>query len=94
MNNMLKQEGFEILIASPSDYEQLVAEIYFDGRFVALVSQERGPGQFDIETPGTNLDEKQIIRKVEWDGFCMAKEEACEQLSGKKVGRASTFPNV
>jgi len=81
---MLKGTGFETLIASPPDYDELVAEIYFDGLFVALVSQERGKGLFDIETPGQNLLEKEVARKVDAAGFKKAVEEACQRLKGEK----------
>ena len=81
---MLKGKGFETMIASPSDYDELVAEIYYDGLFVALVSQERGKGLFDLETPGPNLIEKEITRKVDAEGFKKAVEEACQRLKGEK----------
>ena len=77
---MLKKQGFEILIASPSDYERLVAEIYFDGKFIALVSQERGIDIFDIETPGSNLIEKEVMRKFDLHGFQKIIEEARQRL--------------
>jgi hypothetical protein len=82
---MLKRKGFETILASPPDYDRLVAEIYYEGLFVALVSQERGNGLFDIETPGPNLIEKKIMRKVDADGFRKAVEEACQRLGGKKA---------
>ena len=81
---MLKGRGFETMIASPSDYDELVAEIYYDGLFVALVSQERGKGLFDIETPGPNMIEKEIMRKVDADGFEKAVEEARQRLRGER----------
>ncbi len=70
------------MIASPPDYDELVAEIYYNGLFVALVSQERGKGIFDIETPGANLIEMEVVRKVDADGFTKAIEVACQQLKG------------
>jgi len=84
MTIMLKGRGFETMIVSPLDYDELVAEIYFDGRFVALVSQERGKELFDIETPGLDLIEKEVTRKVEAEGFRKAIEEACQRLKGEK----------
>ena len=77
---MLKGKGFEMMIVSLPDYDELVAEIYYDGLFVALVSQERGKGLFDIETPGPNLIEMEVIRKVDANGFKNALEEACQRL--------------
>jgi hypothetical protein len=82
---MLKGKGFETILASPSEYERVVAEIYYDGLFVALVSQERGEGVFDLETPGTNLVENRILRKVNVAGFKQVVEEACQRLRGNKA---------
>jgi hypothetical protein len=79
---VLKGKGFQILIASPPDYEQVIAEIYYDGLVVAQVSQERGHGLFDLETPGPELVEGEVIRKVELQGFCKTVNEACDRLRG------------
>lgn len=84
---MIKGIGFEIMIASPPNYDELVAEIYYDGLFVALVSQERGKGLFDIETPGVNLIEKEVMRKVDADGFMRAVTVACQRLKGEQATR-------
>jgi hypothetical protein len=45
---MLTKNGFD----SDPDHERLVCEIYFDGLFFALISQERAAGLYDLETPG------------------------------------------
>lgn len=82
---MLKGKGFETMIASHPDYDELVCEIYYDGLFAALISQERGKGLFDIETPGPNLIEKEVVRKVDADGFKKAFEEACQRLKGERA---------
>jgi hypothetical protein len=81
---MTKPTGFEILLASPSDRSGLVAEIYYDGKFVALVTQERGTGQFDVETPGLDVVQHDVIRQVDARGFVAAIDVACERLSGRK----------
>ena len=73
---MINKQGFETVIASPPAYNQLVAEVYYNGLFVALVSQERGPGVFDIETPSPEELEWAITHKVELDGFLTAIQEA------------------
>ncbi len=39
---MLKNKGFEILISSDLQFEELCSEIYFDGEFVALITREEG----------------------------------------------------
>jgi hypothetical protein len=78
---MLKCQGFEILMASPPDYARLVAEVYFDGKFVALISQERGPELYDVETPTPDMDGSQIARRVDAQGLIAAITVACERLS-------------
>jgi hypothetical protein len=78
-----KNQGFEVILASPPEYEALTAEIFFDGKFVALVSQERGLDQLQFEIPGTGLDEDKIARKVDLKGFLQTVEIACKRLRGE-----------
>lgn len=80
---MLKNVGFEFLLASPPAYDRLVAEIYYDGKFVASVSQERGPGLFEVELPGGNLVESRVLRRVDLDGFIAALKVASQRLTDK-----------
>jgi hypothetical protein len=75
--------GIEILLASPPDHFGLVAEIYYNGKFVALVAQERGPGQFDVKTPGVDVVEREVTRQVDARGLVTAIESACERLGGR-----------
>ncbi|MBS1910960.1 MAG: hypothetical protein JST22_03145 [Bacteroidetes bacterium] len=81
----MRTKSFETVISSPADYDELVAEIYYDGLFVALVSQERGKGLFDIETPGSNVVEAEVLRRVDAEGFKRAVDEACQRLKGKAL---------
>jgi len=39
---MIKGKGFEIIISSDAQYENICSEIYFDGEFVAIITQEDG----------------------------------------------------
>jgi hypothetical protein len=78
---MLKNVGFEILLASLPEYNWLVAEVYYDGKFVALVNQERGPRLFEVEMPGCNLVESRVLRRVDLDGFVTSLMTACQRLS-------------
>jgi hypothetical protein len=81
---MLNQKGFETVIASPAEYDRLLAEIYHDGLFVAQISQERGEGVFDLETPSPDLVEDMLTRKVDLRDFLRAVEEACQRLRGER----------
>lgn len=40
---------FKILISSDSNYEELCAEIFFNGQFVGIVTQEQGLENLKIE---------------------------------------------
>jgi len=81
----MKQHGFEITVASLPEYERLVAEIYCDGLFFALISQEGAEGVFQVETPDAGLS--LITRRVELEGFLRAIEHAREKLLTRPVGR-------
>jgi hypothetical protein len=81
---MKEQKGFNYLIADDSDHERVFCEIYYDNLFIALVSQERGDGLFDLETPGPGLVEEGIMRKVDVPGFLDAVEIACRRLRGEQ----------
>ncbi|VHO05346.1 hypothetical protein [Candidatus Rhabdochlamydia sp. T3358] len=39
---MIKAKGFDIIISSDTQYEELCAEIYFNREFVAIITQEQG----------------------------------------------------
>ena len=74
--------GFEVILASPPEHEELTAEIYFDGKFVALISCDHGLDHLQIETPSTGLDEGRVSRQVELEGFLRAVEVARRRLQG------------
>ncbi len=74
---------FSVVLSSDSNYDALIAEICVDGKLVAIVSQERGPGLFDIETPGPLRRENEICRKADLIGFKEAVELACKRLEGE-----------
>ena len=38
MNN----SGIELLLSSDCDYEELTVEMYYDGKFIALLNQDNG----------------------------------------------------
>ena len=79
---MLEKNGFEIVIASPPEYDNLVAEIYYNEKFVALVNQEGNLTRYELEFPGTDLLESEITRRVEWRDFKLTVDQACKRLSG------------
>lgn len=74
---------FSTLIASDPDHEKVYAEIYFGEKFVALISQEAGPESLMLELPGCELDQEQIIRNVNLEGFIVALRSAADRLLGR-----------
>lgn len=48
---------FRIQVCSDVDYEKLIAEVYVDEKFVALVNQERGDGVLEVVFPGPSQNE-------------------------------------
>lgn len=79
----VQSKGFEVVLASPPEYEELTAEIFFDGKFVALVNQERGLDQLELEIPSRDTAEKYLARKVKLSGFLEAVKTAEDRLRGK-----------
>lgn len=45
----LKAQDFEVNIGSDEDYEDLIAEVLYQGEFVCLISQETGFDDLNIE---------------------------------------------
>lgn len=76
----MKSAGLKIIIADLPDYRELVAEIYLDGKFVALISQEIKPGCFCIETPPNDCVESEVLRRVDLIQFQEAIAEGCKRL--------------
>lgn len=74
---------FGVMIASPSDYENLVAEIYYGDYLVALITAEGGLDNLALETPGVDLAQECVARKVDLRGFLQAVEVACQRLRGE-----------
>lgn len=73
-------EPFKIIIASPPEYEELVAEIYIQGKYVALLSRERGDRELDIEFDLSSLEKG---KKIDFDLFNRALEVARQRLLGE-----------
>lgn len=76
-------ERYRVMIASDAEHEKVFAEIYFDDKFVALVSQEGGLDQKILEFPGTGLDESVILREVGLDDFQQLLDLAVRKLDNE-----------
>ena len=75
-------ERIKILVCSDTEYEQLIAEIYIDGKFIALLSQENGADDLQLEFPDRAQNFAIISRKVDCSLLRIGIEAAQTQLVG------------
>ena len=78
-----RRVGFETIIASPYEYEELVAEMYLDGKFIGQITKEKGEDQMEIEFGDSQADTDAICRKVNLDGFLECVQTARDRLAGR-----------
>jgi hypothetical protein len=75
-----------IQICSDVDYKKLVAEIYSDERFVALLSQDDGVDHLKIEFPEAH----NALRAVQLEWLL----DAIEKAKAKLLGPADAAPKT
>jgi hypothetical protein len=73
-------QGFDFTIADDCEHEKVFVEIYYNEKFVALISQEHGLDDLEIEFPGTNLVESLITRRVPLKDFLDLVNQAATRL--------------
>jgi len=76
-------DEYKIIIASDFEHEKVFAEIYKNGKFIALVSQENGIDNLEIEFPDNSVDQSLILRKINYDSFFNALIHSKLILKGK-----------
>lgn len=77
--------NFSIDVGSDQDHERLVADIYFCGRYVCSVTEERGPGKFDLEiNPSAPGVESIRGARCPLDGILEAIDVAATRLKAMK----------
>lgn len=69
----------KVILSSDSNYDDLVAEIYIDDKYVALVGFKED--NFFVETPSHHLKEDVILRKIPYDIFIELLNIAKEKLN-------------
>ena len=70
----------EILISSDCNYDNLVAEIYIDNKYIALVGYDE-KDVFFVETPNVNMiNDELITHTINYDLFIELLEEAKNSL--------------
>lgn len=73
----------KVTVCSDQDYDELIAEIYHDEKFVALISQEKGRNKLYVEFPGPDNIEEMVVKKVSLDWLQDALEKAKIELIGE-----------
>jgi len=76
----MNDSGIEILLSSDSDYEELTAEILYNGKFIALLNQDGGVENLRIEFPATDVEEDMVLRQID-----LATFEKGLELAKKKI---------
>ncbi len=79
----MKNSNIEVLLSSDSSYEELTAEIFLDGKFIALLNQDDGVDNLIIEFPDKNVVEDMVLRKINLDDFERCLELAKQRIRGK-----------
>jgi len=80
---MENNSRLKIIIASDVDYEHLIAEIYCDDEYIALVQQEEGKDKLKIEFSPTIK-----VLDVEWVRDAISKAE--QQLVGDEYNKSDS----
>ena len=74
---------FKIIIASDDIHEKVFAEIYYHEKYVALINQEKGIDELELEFPDCdNIDLQFIIRIIPLNEFINLIQEARLKLEG------------
>ena len=80
MNN----SGIELLLSSDCDYEELTVEIYYDGKFIALLNQDNDLDTLSIEFPASEVANEIIFFMLRFADLVLSKHEAL--LRGQVIG--------
>lgn len=73
------------MLASPPEYEDLVAEIYFEGKFLGQLVREGEGNGVSLELADHACDQRMICRKVAIVGFLDAIRDAFQKLTGESL---------
>lgn len=71
---------YHITVGSLPDYEDLVAEIYINDKFVGLICQEKAEGQFLLELAPTDGKEPTIVDLTVFENAVTEAKEKLHKL--------------
>ena len=79
----MKNSGIELLLSSDYRYEEITVEMYYDGKFIALLNQDDGLDNLKIEFPSPlEFHEDNILRKMDLAVFEQALILAKKRIQG------------
>lgn len=81
MSHEVNMSAYQIQICSDVEYEELIAEVYIGGKFVAIVSHEHPADGYFVEFPGADQNEATTLRKMEISILLAALAEARAKLN-------------
>lgn len=79
MTEMSPNPKLEITIFSDPKHDEVVAEVYCDGKFVAFIDQDEGPNHLKLVFPDES-DPAIVTRSVYLDWFLDAVQKAKDTL--------------
>jgi endonuclease YncB( thermonuclease family) len=85
VNYLLNKEPIEVLLSSDDNYNELVVEIFYNGKFVALVHQKNGIENLVIEFSNLHIQKELILKEINFSTF-----EKALQLAKKRLLNIST----
>jgi len=78
----MKSGKFEVLVASDTDYDELLVEMYYDGQYVAHLrhDSESGSAKIEFPPPENIVNKSMICRSIDLDVFEELLELAKKRL--------------
>ena len=76
----MNESGIEILLSSDGNYVKLTAEIFYNGKFIALLNQDEGVDNLKIEFPSVDVEEDLVLREIDLATFERGLELAKQKI--------------
>ena len=80
---------FEIVLSSDCEYEQLAAEIYFDGNLICILNQDKGIEDIELEMFPRSMKAQKVSFPL--SEFNIKLNEAIDRLKEKKRIRSNQY---
>ncbi|AFY69774.1 hypothetical protein Pse7367_1484 [Thalassoporum mexicanum PCC 7367] len=78
----MAKQAYDYVICDYPIFEQRVVEVYIEGEYVALISQEEGPDKLKIELPRNVISDDHTCVQFDLNAFQTRIEQARKMLIG------------